>query len=131
MNQDDVEFPVNSRGDGDHLVLPSSQGGNDVEENSIPPIPQSADNQSRNLNGGGGLTMLDENNRIFVFFQNQNRENSLRQVSFETTISYTLDSYRRGIVTCVEIGGGRSVVWFHETRVSRIDKSAIIRNHVS
>lgn len=79
------------------------------------------------------MTMLDENNRIFVFFQNQNRENSLRQVSFETTTSYTLDSYRRGIVTCVEIGRGRggSVVWFHETRVSRIDKSAIIRNHVS
>lgn len=74
--------------------------------------------------------MLDENNRIFVFFQNQNRENSLRQVSFETTISYTLDSYRRGIVTCVEIGGG-SVVWFHEARVSRINKSAIIKNHVS
>ncbi|KAH7587840.1 hypothetical protein J7295_01616 [Nakaseomyces glabratus] len=54
MNQDDVELPVNSRGDGDHLVLPSSQGGNDVEENSIPPTPQSADNQSRNLNGRGG-----------------------------------------------------------------------------
>lgn len=51
--------------------------------------------------------MLDENNRIFVFFLNQNRENSLRQVSFETKTSYTLDSYRRGIVTCVEIGGGK------------------------
>lgn len=56
--------------------------------------------------------MLDENNRVFVFFQNQNRENSLRQVSFETTISYTLDSYRRGIVTCVEIGGGEVLYGF-------------------
>ncbi|KAH7589654.1 hypothetical protein J7297_01603 [Nakaseomyces glabratus] len=53
MNQDDVELPVNSRGDGDHLVLPSSQGGNDVEKHLFPPTPQSADNQSRNLNGGG------------------------------------------------------------------------------
>ncbi|KTB14788.1 hypothetical protein AO442_005168 [Nakaseomyces glabratus] len=36
MNQDDVELPVNSRGDGDHLVLPSSQGGNDVEKHLFP-----------------------------------------------------------------------------------------------
>lgn len=60
--------------------------------------------------------MLDENNRIFVFFQNQNRENSLRQVSFETTISYTLDSYRRRIVTCVEIGGGGGEVLYGFTK---------------